>query len=153
MEKRRNALITHQRQQGLSSPVRARIPALETLLKLFSALLLWVSRGLNRCASLVTDFESVDLKGAESGHVHGISVGLTTAGVCITLQCFSVTDRPTHAGGAQTEMHEGYVGVRAKTGLSERPCRVLPRTVVEADSLGTESRRWQSILLWKNVIV
>ena len=56
-------------------------------------------------------------------------------------------------GGHQTEMHEGYVRVRVETGLPERPCRVLPGTVVEADSLGTESRRWQSILLWKNVIV
>ena len=56
-------------------------------------------------------------------------------------------------GGHQTEMHGWYVRVRAKTGLSERPCRVLPRTVVEADSLGTQSRRWRSILLWKNVIV
>jgi hypothetical protein len=50
-------------------------------------------------------------------------------------------------------MHGWYVRPGAKAGLPEKPCRASPGTVVEADSLGTESRRWRSILLWKNVIV
>ena len=63
-----------------------------------------------------------------------------------------IFDGITKGAGLKLKCTEGTYG-GAKTGFPEGPCRVLPGTVVESDSSGTESRRWRSILLRKNVIV